>query len=79
MDRTIICNYTNGHALKKVTRACYAATAVPNAIMHMQMDDYTATCCEVWDEVNGELHAVIKRNVKGNISIVFSRIPMRGV
>jgi len=76
--RSIVSQYLYGHKEKKVTRAKYASKAVPNAVMHMQMDDYAAMTCQVWDEATGELHAVIKRSVKGSINILFSRTPVRG-
>jgi len=46
--------------------------------MHMQFDDYDALVCQIWDETNGELHAVIKRTVKGSISILFKRQSIKG-
>lgn len=76
--RPIVSQYLHGHKEVKVTRAKYATKAVPNAVMHMQLDDYQAFTCQVWDEATGELHAVIKRGVKGNINILFSRTPIRG-
>jgi hypothetical protein len=76
--RHIVSQYLYGHKETRVTRAKYASKAVPNAVMHMQMDDYQANVCQVWDESTGELHAVIKRNVKGAIYILFSRTPVRG-
>ena len=74
--RTIISQYTNGHALCKMTRSRHANNAVVNAVMHMQLDHYKALVCEVWDEGTGELHAVIKRNVKGTITVLFHRHPV---
>lgn len=78
MTRSIMTQYKQGHRQMKVTRAKYASTSVPNAVMHMQMNDYEATVCEVWDETTGQLHAVIKRNVKGGINILFRGTPVRG-
>jgi hypothetical protein len=74
--RTIISQYTNGHILRKTTRSRHANNAVANAVMHMQLDHYKALVCEVWDEGTGELHAVIKRNVKGTITVLFHRHPV---
>lgn len=76
--RPIVTQYLHGHREVKVTRAKYASSAVPNAVMHMQMGDYDAFTCQVWDESTGALHAVVKRSVKGNINILFSREPKRG-
>lgn len=77
MTRQILTQYLRGHREVKLTRAKYVSNAVPNAVMHMQLDDYDAFTCQIWDEATGELHAVIKRNVKGNLNILFSRVPLR--
>ena len=77
-SRPIVSQYLYGHKEKKVTRAKYASKAVPTAVMHMQMNDYDALVCQVWNEATGELHAVVKRSVKGNISILFNAVPVRG-
>ena len=77
--RPIVSQYLYGHKERKVTRAKYASRAVPNAVMHMQMDEYDALVCQVTDESTGELFAVIKRSVKGNINILYSQVPVRGM
>lgn len=69
--------YRGKHTPVKETSARWANKAVPNAIAHMQVNEYDATSCEVWDDDTGELHAVIKRSIKGNIEIVFHRRPVR--
>lgn len=76
--RPIRSQYLHGHAEVKVTRAKYASTAVPAAVMHMQMDDYDAFTCQVWDDSTGKLHAVIKRSVKGDLKVLFEAKPIRG-
>ena len=63
----------------KTTASTYAFNAVPNCIKHMQTNEYQATLCEVFDESNGQLHAVIKRNVRGEIHILFKREVHAGV
>lgn len=60
-------------SLTRTNKARYAIKAVPNAVMHMQLDTYNARLCQVWDEQTGELHAVIKRGVTGEIVIHFMR------
>jgi hypothetical protein len=62
----------------KTTASVYAFNAVPNAVRHLQTNEYGATLCEVYDENNGTLHAVMKRNVKGEIHILFKREVMAG-
>ena len=62
----------------KTTSSAYSFNAVPNAIRHLQTNEYEATLCEVYDENNGALHAVIKRSVKGEIHILFKREVKKG-
>lgn len=62
----------------KTTASAYAFNAVPNAVRHLQTNQYGATLCEVYDENNGVLHAVMKRNVRGEIHILFKREVVQG-
>jgi len=67
---------------KKAVRANHARwanNAVPNAVKHMQLNEYAATHCEVYDTVSGDLHAVIKRSVNGDIHILFKREVKEGM
>lgn len=50
--------------------------AVAQCVAHMQVNHYSATAAEVYDHSTGELHAVVKRHVQGNINIVFKRDPL---
>jgi hypothetical protein len=50
--------------------------AVAQCVAHMQVNHYGATAAEVYDHTTGELHAVIKRHVQGNINIVYKRDPL---
>ncbi len=50
--------------------------AVAQCVAHMQVNHYSATAAEVFDHTTGELHAVVKRHVQGNINIVFKRNPL---
>lgn len=64
----------------KTNHAMRANNAVPNAIRHMQINQYDATHCEVYDSVSGELHAVIKAHIGSNsISILFKRDVVEGM
>ena len=65
--------YYQNKRVVKITRAAHANSAVPRCVDHMQMNHYDAFTAEVFDELNGVLHAVITRSVKGNIKIVFKR------
>jgi hypothetical protein len=39
----------------------------------LQINEYEATHAEVFDSANGELHAVVKRHLNGDIEILFKR------
>lgn len=64
--------------LLRVNRARYAFNAVPNAITHMQINEYDAQLCEVYDERTGKLFAQIKRGVNGALHIAYMCTPKRG-
>jgi hypothetical protein len=66
----------HGRKVIKVTRSRYANNAVPNAVRHMQANEYFAVLCEVHDLRTGELHAVITHSVAAEIRILFKR-PVR--
>lgn len=59
----------------RTTHAKYADNAVPNAIKHMQTNQYGALLAEVYNETEGcILHAVIKRDIgKHEIRIIYKR------
>lgn len=50
--------------------------AVAQCVAHMQVNHYSANAAEVFDAKTGELHAVVKRHVRGNINIVYKRDPL---
>lgn len=64
----------------RVNHAKWANNAVPNAVGHMQLNQYDATHCEVFDSASGELHAVIRRKIGGEvIEILFKREVQEGM
>ena len=64
--------FYRGNEAVKTNHAMWANNAVPNAVRHMQINQYDATHCEVYDSVSGELHAVIKAHIGSNrIEILF--------
>jgi hypothetical protein len=71
MIRAIRTDYYFKREIVKTTHAVYAFNAVPNCIGHLQTNQYGATTAEVFNEVTGKLHAVIRRSVQGEIHIVF--------
>lgn len=79
MSRNIKTVYYFGRDVVKVNSACFANNAVPRCIGHMQMNEYSASHAEVYDAGSGELHAVIRRQVSGNITIVFKREVKEGM
>ncbi|MEG1121229.1 MAG: hypothetical protein RSE62_03400 [Citrobacter sp.] len=76
MKRTIETEYfgMKGESLKK----CYALhsrRAVLHAVNAMQMNLYAASVAVITDTEYGELHAIIKHTVVGDIIIAFKRDP----
>lgn len=58
----------------RVNRARWANNAVAQAVKHMQINEYDATVCEVFDTRTGTLLAVIRRYVSQNkIEILYKR------
>jgi hypothetical protein len=69
--------YQTGKVVK-ITHSKWANTAVPNSVSHMQVNQYNATHCEVFDSASGTLHAVIKKKMHG-IEILFKRDVKEGM
>ncbi len=63
-----------------VNAAKHANSAVERAVGHMQIDDYGASACEVFDHESGKLHAVLTNarvNGKLEMRIVYKREPQK--
>lgn len=72
--------FYRGDQAVKTNHARLANNAVPNAIRHMQINQYDATHCEVYDQYTGELHAVIRAHIASNkIEILFKREVKEGM
>lgn len=71
--RSIVSAYYRGKEIVRTNRAVYSERAVLHAVMHMRQNTYEATHVEVYDEMAGLLHAVVKRTVEGNVSILYKR------
>jgi hypothetical protein len=72
--------YYREQKMVKKTRAGTANRAVPHAVEHMQINEYHATHCEVYDLTNGVLHAVLKRHISENsIEVLFKRKVKEGM
>lgn len=71
---TISSVYTLRKKVVKKTRAAHALNAVPNAMRHMEINEYGARVCEIWDTSDGTLYAVITAKLfrgKLHVAIVF--------
>jgi len=77
--RTIATEYSFRGNVVKVNRSANPNKAVATCILHMQINQYGATVAEVYDLETGELHAQIKRQTNGNITIAYKRDPMNYV
>ena len=78
-ERNIKTMFYRGKKVVRTNSSVYAFNAVPNAVKHMQVNEYHASHVEVFDATVGTLHAVITRSVKGTITIVFKRAVKEGV
>jgi hypothetical protein len=63
----------------KINHASYANSAVLRAVDHMQLNNYGAKVAEVFDSSSGELHAVIRNSMNGEIRIVYEREVSKGM
>lgn len=64
----------------QINRSRWANNAVAQAVKHMQINEYDATVCEVFDIRTGTLHAVIRRYVGQNkIEILYKRKVKEGM
>lgn len=64
----------------QINRSRWANNAVAQAVKHMQVNEYDATVCEVFDTRTGTLHAVIRRYVGQNkIEILYKRKVKEGM
>lgn len=45
--------------------------SVGRCVQHLRLNSYEATHAEIFDELRGVLHAVIKRDVNGNIHVLY--------
>lgn len=60
----------------RITRARWAHNAVPNAVRHMQFDDYDADRVEVYDDTSGTLFVVLRSRLMGQqrrLEIIYER------
>jgi hypothetical protein len=75
--------YYHDHRAREVSRvnhAGHANHAVALAVEHLQVNHYEAVLCEVFDERDGVLHAVLKRPIGGTtISIIYEREVREGM
>lgn len=57
----------------QVNRSADANRAIATCVLHMQVNHYGARSAEVYDDETGELHAVIRRNISGTLTIIPKR------
>lgn len=62
---------TSNSDVVKINRCMDPASAVPNAIRHLQTNQYAARLCEVYSTETGVLYAVVKRHINGDINILY--------
>lgn len=60
----------------KINSSSDANTAVATCVLHMQINHYGATTAEVYDDSSGQLHAIVKRSINGQLTISYRRDPV---
>ena len=71
MKLNIITTFTFRREIKKVNRSYHIDKAILNAIDHLQKNHYRASIAEIHHGETGKLYAVITRNIKGQINIIY--------
>jgi hypothetical protein len=71
--RSIQTTYYDRKKVVKVNNSVHPNQAVLHSVNHMQMNNYGATACEVYDWASGVLHCVVKRRIDGHIEISYKR------
>ncbi len=69
--RNIITRYYFRREERKINRSIHVDKAILNCIDHLAKNHYQASIAEILDEGTGKLHAVITRNMRGKITIVY--------
>jgi hypothetical protein len=65
------------HDPVQINSASDANTAVATCVLRMQINQYSATSAEVYDDNTGELHAIVTRSINGQIRIDYRRDPVK--
>jgi hypothetical protein len=66
-------HYYLGKELMRRNSASNPLRAVSRCVEHLRLNSYQATHAEVFDASNGKLHAVVKRDIHGNVHILYER------
>jgi hypothetical protein len=75
LPKTIKTAYWSQGQVVKTNTSLNANRAVTQCVAHMQVNQYGASVAEVYDAETAVLHAVVKRTIAGNISIVYRYEP----
>lgn len=65
--------YYQGREVVKKNSSSNPLRCASRCLEHLRLNSYEATHAEVFDETTGTLHAVLKRDVKGNIHVLYER------
>ena len=63
--------YYRGRDCMQTNSASNPLRAVSRCVEHLRLNSYAATVAEVFNANTGTLHAVVKRDVTGNIRIIY--------
>lgn len=65
MKRPVQAIFYRGSEIVRTNNSSYPNNAVVNAIRHMQVNQYNADVCEVFNSETGKLYAVVKWTMVG--------------
>lgn len=73
MIRNIATKFYFRRSIQRINRSIHGEEAVLHCVRHMRSNRYQSSIAEVVDESDGELLAVVTRNIKGEIKIVYRK------
>lgn len=63
--------YYRVNSVVKTNRSGRPLNAVKNCVGHMRTNQYEATHAEVYHSENGRLYGVVRRDVEGNLKVLY--------
>jgi hypothetical protein len=76
-ERHVRTVYYRGKEVVKEIASRWPLNAVKNCVGYMRKNTYEATVAEVYSTTHGRLYAVLKRDVDGNMRILYEYKPTK--